>query len=245
MSIKTEAIVLHAKPFRDADRLYEVLTPSEGMLTLVARGAAKSSSKMTGFLQPFDRVRLMIGRGRMDHIAGVATQESFRNLRASWPDFILASSLVELVLKLHVPGVAARREFDLFLETLRVLDDGSRSARDRVIIGRIFLWKLFSIAGWRPNIDSCAVCREALAHAPVSYDAVKGFVCRAHAEGAMQLPASLMVFLADVMDNGDWNALIATALGGNHEREWFSISQKYYQDILEAPIESLKLFQYV
>src|SRR5262245_30877521 len=148
MAFKTEAIVLHERVLKGADRIYELLTPHDGKLSVVARGAGKSSSKMAGHLAPFAHVKLMIGRGYQDHLAGAATINSFSNLRENWFDFILASSLVELLQRINVPGLAAQEEFNLLRDTLERLNNPENSKRERVLMARIFLWKVLTLSGW-------------------------------------------------------------------------------------------------
>lgn len=236
---------MHSRVLKGADRVYEVLTPREGKLSVIARGVAKPISKMAGHLQPFSHVRLMIGRGKQDHLAGVATIRSFRELASNWSDFILASSLVELVLRLNVPGVAAHEEFDLMSSTLEYLSDSSRSNRDKVLMARIFLWKMLALSGWRPNLTQCALCRETFDGMQVYYHATKGFTCSRHAAEGMLLEEGLIDFLGAILSDRNGDELIALAGSNGLEKQWFSISQQYYQDIISYPLQSLKLFNYV
>ena len=95
MSFKTEAFVLKNIPFREADRLYTLFTSQEGLLQAVLKSAAKSNSKQAGHLPTFAKVKIMIGRGKMDHLAGVHLIKDFSNLRSNIKLMSLASSLVE------------------------------------------------------------------------------------------------------------------------------------------------------
>lgn len=243
MSFKTEALVLHARTLQGADRVYDVLTPRDGKLSLVARGVAKSSSKMAGHLQPFTHVRMMIGRGRKDHLAGVATVCSYKKLRETWSDFILASSLVELIVRFNVPGQAAAKEFEMLRDTLSLLESDQLDARGKVLAGRIFLWKLMALSGWRPNLDQCALCREPM-DAAAFYEPVKGFLCARHESIGIRLESGMLTFLSAVLDENDWLRIIEMAGANGLQRQWFEISQQYYQDIISHPLESTKLFNY-
>lgn len=245
MAFKTEAIVLHQRYLTGADRIYEVLSPEYGKLQLVARSVARSSSKMAGHMEDFSHVWLMIGRGRQDHLAGVKTIKNNRELRESWFNFILTSSLVELVLTVNVSGESAREEFALLQQTFSVLSDPNRSRQERVSIARIFLWKLLSLSGWKPDLERCAVSRESLAGNPVFYQSPKGFVRKAHNRDGIPVDRSLMEFLEHIISVDDWNDLIARANQNGFTKEWLQVSQLYYQDIVSKPLQSLKLFQYV
>lgn len=61
---KTEAIILHRKTLKDADRLILCYSKDFGKLKLVAKGARKSKSKMAGSLEPFSLVNVVIAKGK-------------------------------------------------------------------------------------------------------------------------------------------------------------------------------------
>lgn len=244
MAFKTEAIILSQRTLRGADRIYEILTPHDGKLSVVARSAGKSSSKMSGHLQPFAHVKLMIGRGYQDHVAGVRTITSYRELRASWFDFILASSLVELIMRFNVPGQAAQQEFELLQQTLdRVVF--ATTQRDKVLLSRIYLWKLLSMGGWMPNLDQCAQCQKAFEDAEFYYQPLRGFVCAEHNRNGISMTAELLQLLRDVLASDDWHVVVQKANSGTVQKQWFELSQHYYQDVINYPLGSLKLFQHV
>jgi len=195
-------------------------------------------------LQPFAHVRLMIGRGRQDHAAGVATIHGFQELRASVSNFFLASSLVELVLRCNVPGAAAAHEFLLLSKALRVVADSERQ-KEKVLAVRIFLWKLLSLSGWHPNIEQCARCRKPLTGTVHWYEDLQGFICSDHASGSVALPNEFLPFLGHVLIGEDWQALMLEAEERRISKEWFEVSQRFYQDVISEPIVSLKMLAYV
>ena len=47
------AFILHGRDFRDTSRLLDVFTQDFGRVSLVAKGARSSRSKLQGILQPF------------------------------------------------------------------------------------------------------------------------------------------------------------------------------------------------
>ena len=53
MEIKTDAIVLRAADYKDADKILTLLTPSAGKLTAGIKGVKKSGAKLAFSAQPF------------------------------------------------------------------------------------------------------------------------------------------------------------------------------------------------
>ena len=60
---KTEAIVLRQRRFGEADRFLTVYTPAHGKMDVKARGVRKTTSRMSGHLQPLTRCMLSAGAG--------------------------------------------------------------------------------------------------------------------------------------------------------------------------------------
>ena len=79
---KTEAIVLRQRKLGEADRILTLHTPAHGKLDAKAKGVRKTTSRMSGHLQPLNRCMVQLARGRtMEVIAGCETLESFQRLR--------------------------------------------------------------------------------------------------------------------------------------------------------------------
>ena len=59
---KTEAIILRQRRFGEADRFLTVYTPAHGKMDVKARGVRKTTSRMSGHLQPLTRCVLSLRR---------------------------------------------------------------------------------------------------------------------------------------------------------------------------------------
>lgn len=245
MAFTTEGIILRTRNYIGPDRIVDVLTPREGTLAVIARGALRSSSKLAGHLVPFARVRMMIGRGRNDHCAGVTTLEGYASLRRDWNHFVLASSLVDLVLTISVPGSAAHEEFSLLDRAFTYLADDAMTVKQKNMIGRIFLWQLVTLAGWRPNLSVCAAChRTFVTDDEYAYADGKGFVCRSHEESIVLSPA-LVDMVKDVLTKREWDSLALRGEAEEINRPWLVLTKRFYEDVIGIPLKSLNLFSHV
>ncbi|MES2214122.1 MAG: DNA repair protein RecO [Patescibacteria group bacterium] len=61
----TRGLVLSARPLREADRLYSVLTKDLGLIYARALGVRKEASKLRGNLEPFSLVHVSLVRGQV------------------------------------------------------------------------------------------------------------------------------------------------------------------------------------
>lgn len=231
MSFKTQAIVLRYRPFREADRLYDIFTPQEGLISVVLRSAARSRSKQAGHLMPFSKVQVMIGRGRMDHMAGAETIESYKNLRSDIKLMSLASSVVELFLSDRSMGQKFR-EFSLLEHILTILDHPDIDMSTKMILVRAFLWKYLSLAGWQPHFKA-GTGSEGDGIMYMEHDQSK----------SIPVTSELFDFLQFII-NADWTELIKLSVDSRLNKEWLKVSKIYYQSIFDSASKSLKLFVY-
>ena len=234
--------MLHGRRLSDADRVYEVLSPKYGRMSLIARGAASSKSKMAGHMPPFAHVSIMVGRGKQDHLAAAVIEQRFLPMEINLQDFILAASLVELTMKVNVGGVAAHEEYALLCDGLRFIGDSSVSYRDKVQRCRLFVWELLSLAGWRPETAVCVMCRNALSGTEAAYHESVGFVCSDHADGRPSLGARIIETLRQL---GTGSQTSLPPFDAAEQRRWQQLTQQYYEDIISYPVQSFRLLNYV
>ncbi len=178
---KTEAIVLRQRRLGEADRILTLFTPAFGKMDAKAKGVRKTTSRMSGHLQPLTRCIIQLARGHIsDVITGCDTLESFQKLRDDLQRLsraLYAAELIDRITPERSPGFAAYR---LLLETLRRLE-----LADSVdLVLRYFEMRLMDHAGFRPELGRCVGCGSALQpeqnyFAPLS----GGAVCRACVPG--------------------------------------------------------------
>lgn len=243
MSFKTEAFVLQTKAWYKADKIYYLFTPQEGVIRAVLKSAAKPGNKLSGHLLPFSKVATMIGRGRMDHLAGVSTLVDYKNLRKDLRSLSLASSVAELLLREESTG-NKQLEFDLLGEIFSFLDDADVDEDVKMLLVRIFLWKYLSLSGWQPELDRCLLCGKEINGQAGKYMAGRGIICNEHESiNSVPITHELIEFLKFII-KADWSKLTDISLSKELNKEWLRLSKVYYQSVYERPSQSLKLFSY-
>jgi len=104
MTFNDSAIVLRRIDFREADKRLIFYSEHHGLLTAVAIGAKKITSKLSGHLEPFTLVRVMIAAGRQfDKVAQAQTLWRPKNI--SGERFIYMSATAELIVRATKEGV--------------------------------------------------------------------------------------------------------------------------------------------
>ncbi|GAG36957.1 unnamed protein product, partial [marine sediment metagenome] len=159
-----------------------------GKLDAKAKGVRKTTSRMSGHLQPLNRCMVQLARGRtMEVVAGCETLESFQPLRDDLGRLsraLYAAELADRFLPERVENVPTYR---LLLDTLRRLQ-GTTYADFTL---RHYEMKLLERSGFRPELGRCLGCQQALQPVQNFFSPVAGgtycAACGAGAAGSRAL----------------------------------------------------------
>lgn len=152
---KTEAIILRGRKLGEADRILTLFTPTFGKMEAKAKGVRKTTSRLSGHLQPLNRCRLQLARGHVsDVITGCETLASFRAIREDLDLLSRALYVAELTDRMTAEHVQSLPTYRLLLDTLGRLESGL--APDTAL--RFFEMRLLDQSGFRPEIERCVGC---------------------------------------------------------------------------------------
>ena len=152
---KTEAIILRQRRVGEADRFLTIYTPGLGKFDIKAKGVRKTTSRMSGHLQPLSHCMLQIAQGHsMDVVTGVETLASFGRLHENLDRLSLGLYAAELTDRITAERATSYPSFSLLLDVLQRLDrepDGWAALR-------YFEMNLLGQAGFKPALEGCVVC---------------------------------------------------------------------------------------
>lgn len=181
---KTEAVILRQRKLGEADRILTLYTPALGKMDAKAKGVRKTMSRLSGHLQPLNRVVVQLAQGHAaDVITGVETLDSFRHLREDLDLLSRGLYVAELTDRITPEHVHAFPTYRLLFDTLQCLDkQDDRSGlgpfpTDAVL--RFFEMRLLDQSGYRPQLDHCVACLRELEPVDNFFAPVAGgAVCR-------------------------------------------------------------------
>lgn len=174
------AILLRISPVTNSSCMVNWLTASRGRLSTLVKGCYRRKSLFLGQLDVFRTCELIYYAPLRIENAGIARDVSVlaaRNrIRTLWRSSAVASYLCDLAGHLS-PEPVTGAAFECLNLALDALDAGRAP-------GSILLWFELQMAdhmGWRPRLESCAVCAQpAEANTPVLFSpGLGGLVCSA------------------------------------------------------------------
>lgn len=156
------AYILHSRPYRDTSLILELLTPEEGRISCVARGARRDKQRRQHALQPFTPLLLsLMGRGSLKTLGQVENSGSPAWLRGRAVYAGLYAN--ELLVRTLAEGEAQYTVFACYqslLQALASLDGNSAPALEPPL--RRFELQLLGELGQCPELGRCAESRQPL-----------------------------------------------------------------------------------
>jgi DNA repair protein RecO (recombination protein O) len=193
---RTEAVVLRALDFGEADRIVTFYTPHLGKLRATAKGVRRLKSRKAGHLDLFMRSNLLVAAGRnLDIVTQAEGIESFRPLREDLRRSIYAEYVAELVDGFSPDRMANPTLYDLLILTLRRL----ATVEHVELSVRSFELQLLGLAGYRPELFHCLRCNSVIQAQVNRFSAQAGGVLCPACAGSVPLSRSVSVNALKVM----------------------------------------------
>src|SRR4051794_30349440 len=169
---RDKGVVLRTIKLGETDRIVTILTQGHGKVRAVAKGIRKPGSRFGARLEPMSHAALQCYRGRseLDVVTQVETIDANRRLREHYGCLTHAVSMLEAT-----DQVAPEREpnhalYRMLVGALRTLGE-----QPTTLVSAAFFWKLLSLEGFHPLLDTCARCGETSAPF-VAFDVEEGGV---------------------------------------------------------------------
>src|SRR3954452_14700877 len=177
-TIKTEAVVLRSIRYGEADRILHLYSKTRGRFGAIAKGARKPKSRFGGRLEPMFRLDLVLheGRGDLLTVTSATTLDGYPRLRSSGPALTAGARACDAVLRLLDSAEPNPPAYNLLCRYLALLDDPTVPRGVELETALAFRLKLALVAGFAPELASCAQCGEA-EHLVGFSGAAGGVVC--------------------------------------------------------------------
>ncbi len=157
--MEDDALVLHSRELGESDLLLSLYCRQAGRITAIAKGARRSKKRFVNKLEIFSYLTVDFTAKPTNPIAFLheaELQTSFPALRTSYPTYVAASVIQELLLAGISEGECDSKMFQLSLWALYCLE---QEAGKKKIIA-LFLLRYLDLLGYRPELRHCGQCRQ-------------------------------------------------------------------------------------
>jgi len=187
MIVKTEAIVLRSRKFRETSSIVTLYSREFGRISVVGKGARGPRNKFGSSLQPLSHISAVIYKheGRDLHLLSQCDAAGrFPRLDQDLERFSAAMSVVELLDHVAHDEQRNDRLFEFTLDVLRAIDNAPHRTGN---IRFFFELHLSDLLGFRPDFQTCLACGESLDGGRLG---TKGAGLRLSSGGALCCPCS-------------------------------------------------------
>jgi DNA repair protein RecO (recombination protein O) len=200
VTVKTEAVVLRSIRYGEADRILHLYSQTRGRIGAIAKGTRKPRSRFGGRLEPFFRLDLVLheGRGDLMTVTGAATVDGYPRLRSSGAALAAGARACDAVLRLLDSAEPNLPAYNLLCRYLSLLDDPAEGRAAELATALSFRIKLALVAGFAPELASCARCGE-VEHLAGFSGAAGGVVCAGCEAGSFPLGEEAHRFLVEAL----------------------------------------------
>ncbi len=153
---KATGITLRSMPMGEADRLLTILTREHGLVQVVAMGARKHSSSLSGRSRLFVLNHLLIAKGRsLDKLAQAETVESYPGLSQDLKKLTASQYLAELCLCQAVRDQPQEELFGLINQQFKRLERSPSELVLPYLVDAVF--QLLVLEGVAPQVYRCCM----------------------------------------------------------------------------------------
>ena len=152
----TEALVLKHSNVGETDRLITLYTKNYGKVQAYAKGVRKINSRLAGYLEPLNRVSILLRQGRnLPLITEADVLDAFNTTSTNFEAIVSGSYIAECLDAFTLEGVENIDLFDLGCSELKQIQT-VQNAETQL---RFFELQLLTISGYQPELDVCLYCR--------------------------------------------------------------------------------------
>ena len=173
--VTSRSVVLQAFRYSDTSKILRLLTRDRGPMSVIARGALRARSRLSGLLEPFAEgsATFYLKSNRDLHtLSGFELIRERQALGIDLARFAGASVLCELVMRV-APRESDAGLFDFLVAALDDLLEVSEARVQGVAAARI--WQLVALLGFGPSVTACVDCgRPPEAGRPARFDLAAG-----------------------------------------------------------------------
>ena len=230
--VKTKGIIIAENNMGDFDKMLTMLTPGDGKISCVAKGARRPKSSLLAGTQFLCFGEYVMFRGQEHYtINSCDTIEVFYNLRTDLDKLQYAVNITKIILDVTNENENCYKILQLYLNTLYML---SETDKNPDFITSVFKIKLLCFLGFKPKIDKCTVCAntEHLNYFSIKDNGLKCIECYKPDKGAIKISDSTATSLKYII-LAPAKKLFSFELKNDSLKELQLISKIYLNEKLE------------
>lgn len=232
---RTCGFVIKKKDNGEADRVFTIFSQDFGKIKVIGKAIRKIASKLKGGIDIFCLSEIEFIQGKAyKTLTDAIVLKKFKSI---------GENLIRLKVfhKISESFDLLRTEekdeelWNLLNETLKKLEKDSLLTEEYLLIYYYFLWNLFFILGYKPELFHCVVCQKKLNPSNLYFSSDEGGVicsfCLNKAENIIKIDSDLVKILRLISEK-DWKTIIKLKTQLFSSKLLKEVSEDYYSHLL-------------
>jgi DNA repair protein RecO (recombination protein O) len=234
---RTLGLVLKKEDRGETDQLISFYTKDFGKLEILGKAIRKISSKLRSGTNVFYLSEIEFIQGRAHKtLTDAVLVDKFKNLRKDLKKSAVAYKIAEILDDLIKGQEKDEKIWRLVLETFHKLDDLTLLPVNYFLIYYYFLWNLFSVLGYRPEIYKCSFCQKKLEPNKIYFSIEEGALicsqCSKKTKGVITVNEGLVKILRIILKK-DWLTFKRLKIENYQKKALKEISENYLNFVAE------------
>jgi DNA repair protein RecO (recombination protein O) len=231
---RSQGLVIRKVDFGEADQIFKIYTKDFGKLDIFGKAVRKVESKLRSgadFLY-LSNLEFVQGRNKKT-LTDAVVLENFSEIRKSLRKMEISRAMSEVLDRLA--GLEDKNEklWKLIKESFSKLGEIEESKS--ILLYYYFLWNLFSILGYLPELKTCVSCfKKPFLNAIYFSPAEGGMICHScsvNSPDSFSVKPDLIKVLR-IITQKDWPVVARLKIDANLKTSLVNVSQKYLDEII-------------
>ncbi len=233
---KTQGLVIRKTDSGEADRIFTVLSKDYGKIKIKGRAIRKITSKLRGGIDTFNLSGIEFIQGKNQKIlTDAVVLEKFAGTKRDLAKIKISQMIGQSLDSLLVAEEKDEKVWNLTNKVYEKLNQYELSSSHYLLLYYYFLWNLFSILGYKPELFYCSVCQQKLNPDILCFSSNEGGavceLCVSKIVGTRKINADLVKILRLILKK-DWEILPKLKFQPFSQRLLQETTDHYYRHLL-------------
>jgi len=234
---RTLGLVLKKENRGENDQLFTFYTKDFGKLEILGKAIRKISSKLRSGTDVFYLSEIEFIQGKAQKtLTDAVLVDKFKNLRKDLKRLAVAYKISEVVDDLIKDQEKDEKIWRLVSETFHKLDNLTLLPVNYFLIYYYFLWNLFSVLGYQPEIYKCSFCQKKLEPNKIYFSIKERALfcsqCSKKTKGVITVNEGLVKILRIILKK-DWLTFKRLKIENYQKKALKEISENYLNFVAE------------
>ena len=244
---RTCGFVIKKRDSGETDRIFTFLTKDFGKINIQGKAIRKIASKLKGGVDPTAFLEIEFIQGKAyKTLTDAIVVKNFKEIKKDLSKLRVVDKMGEILSNLSSKEERDENVFNLLKTTYSKLDDPTFKDSLLPMVYFYFVWNLFSLLGFKPEVYKCTSCRGKLNPRLIYFSSIDGGVvcghCSSRKKECKPINTDVVKILRLILKRS-WDTLSKLKTPIASQKLMAGISRSYYLHLLSVHLSGDELIK--